>query len=249
LGVDALLIGVGQSARDLPALMGLAAALAVGHTLAGPDHYVPFLAMARVGRWSYRRTLWIVALCGLGHVLSSVLLGGLGLLLGWAVGGLQWVEGMRGEVAGWLLLGFGMAYLIWGIRHSIRNRPHTHVHVHEDGTAHDHAHGHRQDHAHVHADAARSRAMTPWILFTVFVFGPCEVLIPLLMYPAAAHGVGAALWIALVFSLCTIATMISIISLGYFGLRLVQLPWLERHMHALAGLALVGCGLAIRFGL
>ena len=225
----------------------------MGHTLAGPDHYVPFLAMSRVGGWSYARTMWIVALCGVGHVLSSVLLGGLGLLLGWAVGGLEWVEGMRGEVAGWLLVGFGLAYLAWGIRRSIRNRPHAHVHVHGDGHAHVHDHGHHGDHAHVHhanaRDAAQVRAMTPWVLFVIFVFGPCEVLIPLLMYPAAAHGVGAALWIAVVFSICTIATMVAVISLGYFGLRLVRLPWLERHAHAMAGLALVACGLAIKFGL
>ena len=81
------------------------------------------------------------------------------------------------------------------------------------------------------------------MLFVIFVFGPCEVLIPILMYPAATYGIAAALWIALVFSVCTVATMMAVISLGYFGLSMVRLPWLERHMHALAGLALVATAL------
>jgi len=244
-----ILLAIGENARDLTALAGLAAALGIGHTLAGPDHYLPFLAMARVGHWNYGRTLAVAALCGVGHVFSSILLGGVGLLIGLAVGGLEWVEGFRGDVAGWLLLGFGLAYTAWGIRQAIRNRPHTHAHLHPDGTSHSHEHAHQGGHTHVHVDAQRRRAMTPWVLFVIFVFGPCEPLIPLLMYPAAAHGGWAALWVALVFGACTLATMLLVVTAGYFGLRMVRLPWLERYAHALAGLAIVACGLAIRFGL
>ena len=55
--------------------------------------------------------------------------------------------------------------------------------------------------------------------------------------------------IALVFGVCTLATMLCVVMLGYYGLKLVRLPWLERYAHALAGCALVACGLAIRLGL
>jgi sulfite exporter TauE/SafE len=245
--MDVILLAVGENARDLTALASLAAALGIGHTLAGPDHYVPFLAMSRARDWSYARTMVVAGLCGVGHVLSSILLGGIGLLIGLAVGGLEWVEGIRGDVAGWLLLGFGLAYTAWGIRCAIRNRPHTHIHDHGDGTRHSHTHSHHGDHSHVHAEPRKK--LTPWVLFIIFVFGPCEPLIPLLMYPAAAHGAWAALWVALVFGACTLATMLLVVTAGYYGLRMVRLPWLERYGHALAGLALVACGLAIRFGL
>jgi sulfite exporter TauE/SafE len=242
-----ILLAVGENARDLTALAGLAAALGIGHTLAGPDHYVPFLAMSRAGRWTYARTMAVAGLCGVGHVLSSILLGGIGLLIGLAVGGLEWVEGIRGEVAGWLLLGFGLAYTAWGVRSAIRNRPHTHHHHHPDGTRHNHIHTHHGEHTHVHAEGRK--VVTPWLLFLIFVFGPCEPLVPLLMYPAAAHGAWAALWVAFVFGACTLATMLLVVTAGYFGLRMVRLPWLERYGHVLAGLSLVACGLAIRFGL
>ena len=56
-------------------LMWTAATIGFIHTLAGPDHYLPFVMMARARQWSQRKTLWITLLCGIGHVLSSVVLG------------------------------------------------------------------------------------------------------------------------------------------------------------------------------
>jgi hypothetical protein len=41
--------------------------------LNGRDHFLPFIAMARVGGRSLKRTVAITAVCGLGHVLSSII--------------------------------------------------------------------------------------------------------------------------------------------------------------------------------
>ena len=41
---------------------------------------------------------------------------------------------------------------------------------------------------------------TPWVLFLIFVFGPCEPLIPLVMYPAAKHNIQGAIIVAILFS-------------------------------------------------
>ena len=64
--------------------------------------------------------------------------------------------------------------------------------MHANGTMHSHGHAHSGEHVHVHeetgdlGDGVRDGgSMTPWVLFTIFLFGPCEPLIPLLMYPAA----------------------------------------------------------------
>ncbi|MCJ7523916.1 MAG: hypothetical protein MUP71_01680, partial [Candidatus Aminicenantes bacterium] len=59
-------------------LAGTAVALGFVHTLLGPDHYLPFIAMAKARQWSLKRTLLIAFFSGLGHVLSSVVLGFLG---------------------------------------------------------------------------------------------------------------------------------------------------------------------------
>lgn len=231
-----------------------AASVGLIHTLIGPDHYLPFIVMARVRKWSLQRTLGITLACGVGHVLGSIVLGALGITLGWAVGGLEWLEGVRGEVAAWLLLGFGLAYTVWGIRRAIRSRPHTHWHGHADGTLHEHGHTHHDEHVHVHASAAVRQlsprvGLTPWVLFVIFLFGPCEALIPLLMYPAAEGQWWTVGLVATVFAFCTIATMLAVVALGHLGLSRLAFGRLERYSHALAGTAIVACGLAIQLGL
>ncbi|HEX7375587.1 MAG TPA: hypothetical protein VF278_00670, partial [Pirellulales bacterium] len=57
---------------DLGALSLAALSIGFLHTLFGPDHYIPFVAMSRVGGWSRSKTLLITLLCGLAHVGSSV---------------------------------------------------------------------------------------------------------------------------------------------------------------------------------
>ena len=185
-------------------LCGTAASIGLIHTALGPDHYLPFIMMGRARRWSLAKTAWITFLCGLGHVLSSVFLGLAGVLLGIQVMKLEVLEAFRGSIAAWLLIGFGFAYFLWGIRRAILNRPHRHVHSHGDAGKHEHEHTHLSDHAHVHDE--KKTNMTPWILFTIFVFGPCEPLIPLLMYPAARESMAGVLAVTTVFSLVKIAT-------------------------------------------
>jgi hypothetical protein len=183
--------------------------------------------------------------------LGSLVLGAAGIALGWAVGGLEWFEGVRGGIAGWLLLGFGIAYGLWGLRQAVRNRPHTHWHAHGDRTVHSHVHVHQADHAHVHempAGPRTVRTITPWVLMTIFVFGPCEPLIPVLMYPAAEGAWWGVAVVGTVFGVATIATMLAMVTVGHLGLSRLGLGRLERYSHALAGLALVACGLAIQLG-
>jgi len=156
-----------------------AASIGFFHTLLGPDHYVPFIAMAKARGWSYLKTGVITFVCGLGHVGSSVLLGFVGVYIGAKVTSLERIEAFRGGLAGWLLVMFGLLYFIWGIRKAYAAREHEHPHEH-GGFQHIHSHSHVKTHAHVH-DTAKTN-ITPWILFTIFVFGPCEPLIPLLIY-------------------------------------------------------------------
>lgn len=233
----------------LSSLSATAIVVAVLHTLAGPDHYVPFIAMSRAGRWSLSKTLWITAACGVGHVLGSIVLGAIGIGLAWVtLDQIAWMEARRGQWAGWLLLGFGLAYAAWGLRRAYRHKPHSHAHVHADGTLHAHQHVHQHDHVHVHAEPS-SPSMTPWVLFTLFVFGPCEPLIPVLMVPAAEASVWGVVGVTALFAAATIGTMLAVVTAGSLGLGRLAFPRLERNMHTLAGLTVAACGAAINLGL
>lgn len=224
-----------------------AASLGFFHTLVGPDHYLPFVVMSKARGWNLPKTMLITFLCGIGHVLSSVVLGLVGIAFGVAVMKLEAVEGVRGNLAAWALIGFGFAYFLWGARQAIRNRPHKHIHLHEAKSEHVHEHTHTGKHSHVHDQNAGKGNITPWILFTIFVLGPCEPLIPLLMYPAAKHSTMGMIIVAVVFSAVTIATMMSIVMLASFGIKFLPLGKLERYSHALAGAAICLSGLAIQF--
>lgn len=241
---------------DSTLLMATATAAGVLHTLLGPDHYVPFVAMAKAGGWSLRKTLAVTALCGLGHVAGSVVIGAVGLALGTALFQLETLDALRGDVAAWLLIGFGTAYAVWAVVQAARDAPHTHTHAHADGTVHSHCHQHDAAHCHVHDARARSELRqtisgraTPWALFLIFVFGPCEVLIPLLMYPAAQAHAGVVAAVVAAFVVATVGTMLLAVAVLSAGVHLVRLPDMHRYGHAAAGLSVAACGAAIRFGL
>jgi len=272
---------------NLITLCGAAASIGFLHTLLGPDHYVPFVAMSRIGGWSLTRTLVITTVCGAGHVLGSILLGLIGIALGIGVFNLETIESFRGDLAGWLLLAFGVVYFAWGVRRAIRNLPHTHLHFHGDGTLHAHEHVHQGDHLHAHEvrervdgerhlptaessaprdvaahggqtsahggsaapGAADAGAMTPWILFTIFLFGPCEPLIPMVMFPAATGSFWGVALVAAIFSIATMATMLTIVTLAHLGLGRLPFARFHRYGHALGGFVLILCGAAVKFGL
>jgi len=218
------------------------------HTLFGPDHYLPFIAMARARNWSRVKTAVVTALCGVGHVGSSILLGTVGIALGLAVAGLKAVESFRGDLAAWALIAFGLVYMAWGLRRAWRGMTHEHGHEHGDAASHVHEHDHGGEHAHVH-DGSGARSLTPWVLFTIFVFGPCEPLIPLLMYPAATHNTWGVIVVAGTFSIVTIATMLTVVLVAVSGVRRVAIGSLARYGHALAGAVVLACGIAVKLGL
>jgi ABC-type nickel/cobalt efflux system permease component RcnA len=226
------------------------ATVALLHTLMGPDHYVPFIAMSRARRWSAWRTALVTLGCGIGHVGGSVVLGLVGVACGLGLQLVAHIESIRGNLAAWALIAFGAVYGAWGLRRAHRAQVHTHGHSHEGTGYHVHAHAHDHEHAHVHDEEGRQVSLTPWILFTVFVLGPCEPMIPLVMYPAASNNwLGLAL-VVLVFGTITIATMLAVVLFSLYGARLVSLGRLERYGHALAGLTILLTGCAIQvFGL
>jgi len=228
---------------SIQVITATAAVIALVHTVLGVDHYLPFVALARARGWTYPKMATIVVVCGIGHVASSILLGLVGLALGRAVEGLQAIETARGDIASLLMIAFGLAYMVWGLRAAKRNKRHSHHHAHADGEEHAHDHDHHGDHGHVHAPPRKPGVF--WPLFLVFVLGPCEPLIPLLMYPAAKASMLGAVWVAGVFGVVTIVTMLVMTTLLHAGARRVRLRWLEGYEHAAAGFAILAAGLLI----
>lgn len=227
-----------------------AAVVAIVHTLLGPDHYLPFVAMARAFGWSRSRTLVITAVCGVGHVLGSAFLGMVGVGVGLALFEINALDAWRGDLVAWMLIGFGLALSVVGWRQSRAGRPHTHRHVHADGTVHAHAHHHEREHLHAHVPERRERwSAGGWALFIVFLFGPCEPMIPLLMVPASSGDLTGILVLVATFGAATVATMLLVVSM--IEAAWLQLPTRTYRVDAriAAGAVLVSCGVGVGLGL
>jgi hypothetical protein len=227
------------------------------HTVLGPDHYVPLLAIGVAGGWKWRKLLLFTLACGLGHVLSSVLLGGVGAALGRAFSAVAAIQDVAGDVAGWGLVAVGGAYAAWGLVFGRKSHGHAHLHVHTDGTVHAHGHDHQSaspaakpgsSPARAHARNEGHHALAaaaPWALFLLFAFGPCE---PLVAFTFAAglrqDWVGLA-GISAAFSVVTLATMAAIVMSAHAGLVRLDTAGLQRYVHFLAGLVIALSGLSI----
>lgn len=231
-----------------------AATIAFIHTMLGPDHYLPFVAVGKARGWSLPKTGLITLLCGVGHSVGSILLGFIGVYASGYVTGLLNIESIRGDVAAWSLLTFGILYMMWGIRRSYNQKPHTHWHTHADGLRHNHGHNHASEHAHIHAEKVNNKTsmklFAPWALFIIFVLGPCEPLIPLMMVPAAAGDYLAVFLTVGVFTGVTILTMLSVVMLSSWGLKSVSFKGFEKYSHAFAGGTISLCAFGmLAFGL
>ena len=200
------------------------AAITIGslHTLA-PDHWVPFAALARAQGWSRAKTARVTALCGFGHVTVSALLGVLALFFG--VEMLKLVGERMEAVAGLLLIAFGFAYAVYGLRHAAGAHVHGHQHAHYD---------------HVHAPGR----MTPWALFLLFSADPCVAVIPIL-FAAAPLGVLRAALVVAAYETATIGTMVALVLPAAAAAKRVSGHWVEHYGHAAAGAVIASVGVLV----
>ena len=203
-------------------LAGAAASVGALHTLA-PDHWVPFAALARAQQWSAAKTARVTFLCGFGHVTVSALLGLLGLAFGRAV--FESAGQKMEAVAGILLVGFGLAYGVWGLRRAAGRRVHGHPHAHYD---------------HVH-DASKT---TAWSLFFLFSADPCVAVIPLL-FAAAPLGTAPTVGLVLLYEAATIGTMIALVLPARAGFARLRFPWLDHWGDAVAGGLIAATGVVV----
>ena len=216
-----------------------AAAVAVGslHTLA-PDHWVPFAALGRARQWTMRRTIATTAACGLGHVTVSVLLGLLALVFG--VEMLDLLGRRMASVASILLIGFGLAYGLIGLRRALGRRL-ADVHDH-GGVAHHHPHAHAERHDHHRHDGGT--AMTAWTLFILFCADPCVAVVPILFAAAPLGALNTALVVG-TYEVATIATMVGLVLAAGAATSRVRGRWFDAYGDAAAGGVIAAVGVAV----
>lgn len=213
-----------------------------------PDHWVPLAVVARTQRWSIFPTARISLLASIGHVLTSIVLGGIIALVG-----LQFRSAFvtqQGHIVGVVLVLTGLGFLIWGLT----GHGHHH-HEHEDG--HDHDHDHDHDHGHDHQHAAHGAHLVPeGTLLRRFAgiavpFGaaasPDLTILPVFL-AASAAGIGTVVGVLITFSLVTLATFVVLTVLATLAGYQIKGEWLETNGNTITAIVLIGIGIAVYLG-
>ncbi len=215
--------------------------IAFFHTASGPDHYLPFIVLSRSRKWSLSKTLGLTILCGFGHVFSSIVLGLVGVGLGWQIGKIDFLQGLRGDIASWSLLIFGLIYLFWGLYSARKAKAHKHFDVVEQDV---YVYEHKHNTAYVPQKRVK---VTPLVLFAIFVMGPSEPIIPLLFFSGVRHSITEILVLIALFTLTTIGTMLAMVLLGNYSYHQIKTESIERYSHAIGGFAISFCAFGMLF--
>ena len=212
------------------------------HTFSGPDHYLPFIVLSRSKKWSLNKTLFWTSLCGIAHVLSSVILGVLGIFLGWSIKKTFHIEAFRGGFAAWILLSFGVLYLIYALCNLNKNKTHKHFDASEDGEIFVFEHEHKQN-----IEANKRYKVTPWVLFFIFASGPSEPMIPLIIYPSIHYSLIEVGILISLYTFMTVFTMLVMVLLGFFSAHLFAFKNHEKYLEIISASIIVICGIGMVF--
>jgi nickel/cobalt exporter len=221
---------------------------AVFHTLI-PDHWLPFVLVARSQGWKTRKTLSLTAASATLHAVISV---ALGLIAHFAGRGAEAAVGFGESIerfSGWMLVAFGLAYALWflykgGHQHSFGMHPH-----HEPRQAHPPSAIHPHD---ILAEGAstgsgegvRGRRRGGLALAAIVGFNPCLLVIPYI-YLAGTMGILALVVVAVSFSLATIGCMVGVTLLGLRGTVRLESAFLMRYGEVVSGALILLTGTVV----
>ncbi len=226
-------------------LIATAGATALFHTLI-PDHWLPFVLVARSQNWTLRKTFLTTLISALFHVALSLGLGILALYLGREF---ILAVGERLElIAGWALAFFGAVYtlyfLVGGGQHQHYFPGHGEHHPHEDYQTKDNQVSEGPSKPHI---LSRHLGNRPWgaiALAAVVGLNPCVLAIPLVFATIAEDG-WALLGVSLAFAATSVIVLVGASVLAYSGLKHLRLTFLNKYGEVISGLLITLVGLTM----
>lgn len=257
-GCGAVAAAVGALVSDpLAVLIVTTVVTAALHTLI-PDHWLPFVLVARSETWTHRRTIALTAASAALHVVVSLGLGLATHVLGRGAGEAVGLGEILEHFASLLLIAFGLLYAGWfllkgGHQHSFGMHPH-----HEPDMEHPSSVPHPHDMPHGKAgDGIPSGAPTAGEAFqprgglalaAIVGFNPCVLIIPYI-YMAGSMSLWSLVLVAGAFALSTIGCMVGVVHLGLRGTARLESRFLMRYGEVVSGglIALTGL-LVMLFG-
>ena len=229
-------------ATSIALLVVAAASVAVLHSIL-PDHWVPLAVVARTQRWSLLRVARVSTLASAGHVLTSVVLGGV-----IAVVGLQFqreIDVQQGHIAGGVLVLTGLGFLVWGLTGHGHGHDHEHSHGHLHEQSDDHENGPTVETASTEQPLAKRLAAIA-VPFGVAA-SPDLTILPVALAAGAVGGV-TVVGVLIVFVAVTMATFVGLTVLATIAGYRIKGEWLERNATTITALVLIAIGVVAFLG-
>lgn len=187
-----------------------------------PTHWLPFVLVGRAQGWTLRRVLGAATAAGVGHILTTSIVGVLILMAGRFME--QWLQGLLHYAAAALLFGFGVFYLMRAFQRRLA------VAGISDET--------------LTAPPRVSDGAAWWGVVGALALSPGEVLLSFYL-TGDSHGWPGLVLLSTVFLIGTLAGMVALISLTWAGMAHFRMERLARYESAALGAVLIALGVAV----
>lgn len=185
-------------------LIGATFFIALAHAVM-PTHWMPFALIGREQKWSLPKTILITAIAGLGHSVTTSILGSIIALLGFEI--TKYVEAFSEPLSGSILIILGIAFIVVG-----RLKPHVHS----------------------HSNITFSDKAIFISLFMMLSFSPCVAMLPIFL-AASTFSWSMLLLLCIILSATTVSVMLILTILAYSGVKRIVFSKIECYEKEIIG--------------
>ncbi|MDN3514020.1 MAG: hypothetical protein NG747_06440 [Candidatus Brocadia sp.] len=192
-------------------LIGATFFIALTHAIM-PNHWMPFALIGKGQKWSLTKTILITAVTGLGHSITTNLLGFIIAFLGFHI--TKYAETVAEPMGGIILIVLGIAFVIVGrLRHGTHNHDHSKF-----------------------SDKAIALS-----LFAMLSCSPCVAVLPIFL-AASTLSWSMIVLLAITLSVTIVSSMLVLTTLAYTGVKKINLCSIENYEKEIIGgiLTLIG---------
>lgn len=185
-------------------LIGATFFIALTHAIM-PNHWMPFALIGKGQKWSLTKTIFVTAIAGLGHSITTTLLGFIIAILGFHI--TKYAETFAEPLAGSILIVLGITFVIIG---RLRHGKHNHNH------------------------AKFSDKTIAISLFIMLSLSPCVAALPIFL-AASTFSWSKLLLLSAILSVTTISGMLVLTILAYSGVKKINLCSIEEYEKEIIG--------------
>lgn len=187
-----------------------------------PNHWIPIVAISKTEKWSRNETLWVTAIAGSAHTISTISVGIIVGLVGHKLSSTH--EFVTRVVAPLILVILGLIYLIVDLKRS----------------------HHHRDPVEIGSIPKKSKFIIITSLGTAMFFSPC-IEIEAYYFTAGILGWPGIAVVSVVYLIVTVLGMLLLVDLGCKGAEKIKWHFLEVHEKKAMGMVLIALGIFAYF--